>query len=114
MLVVLKIGWCGRESNEMLILMLQLQGKKQKKKWFSPFLCTERQQTGLQNNQICFRPGGFAPLDPPAGHCPCTPPGPWQPLDLGHSGSVSTPQALFPIPMPGLQSGLTRSCQWMN
>ena len=43
MLVVLKIGWCDRESNEMLVLMLQ--GEKS----FSQFLCTEGQQTGLQN-----------------------------------------------------------------
>ena len=61
MLVVLKIGWCVGESNEMLVLMLQ--GKK-KRKCFSQFLCTERQQTGLQNTQICFRLGGGGELPP--------------------------------------------------
>ena len=30
-----------------------------------------------------FFPGGFAPLDPPPGHCPWTPQGPMRPLDPG-------------------------------
>ena len=39
--------------------------------------------------EICFRPGDFAPLAPPAGRCPCTPPGPWRPLDPGLSDLYS-------------------------
>ena len=62
--------------------------KVKPKKCFSQFLCTERQQTGLQNTQIRFGLGGLAPLDPPAGRCPCPPRGSRQPLDPGHLGSV--------------------------
>ena len=91
MLVVLKIGWCDRESNEMLILMLQLQGKNQKT------FFTVSVHTGLQNTQIRFRPGGFAPLDPPAGLCPCAQSGPRWPLDPSHLGSV-LPKHLFQFP----------------
>ena len=31
----------------------------------------------------------YAPPNPPAGRCPCTPPGPWQPLDPGLSDLYS-------------------------
>ena len=95
MLVVLKLGWCSGESNEMLVLMLQ--GKQQNKTSFSWFLCTERQQTGLQNTQKKFQSGGFTPMDPPAGCCPCTPPKPRRPLDPSHSGSV-LPKHFFQFP----------------
>ena len=71
--------------------------KAKTKKWFSQFLCTDRQQTGLQNTQICFWLGGFSLPGP--GRCPCTPPGPKQPLDPGHLGSV-LPKHFFSIPMP--------------
>ena len=72
----------------MLVLIFIFKANKKPQNWFSQFLCTERQQTGLQNTQIHFWLGGFAPLDPPVGHCLCTPLGPRWPLDPGHLGSV--------------------------
>ena len=74
-------NWCDRESNEMLVLIFNFKAKK--KKWFSQFLCTERQQTGLQNIQICVWGGGLCPPVPPSRALPLYPtgalaaPGPW-------------------------------------
>ena len=70
------------------MLVLMLQGKKQ---CFSQFLCTDRQQTGFQNTQICFRPWGLCPPAP-------------RPFRL------NTPQALFSVPMPGIATHAQR-CQ---
>ena len=76
---------------------------KAKKQCFSQFLCTERQQIGLQNTQIRFRPWGFTPVDPPAGRSPCTQPGPRRPLNPSHLGSV-LPKHFFQFPCPSLQT----------
>ena len=79
MFVVLKTGWCDGEGSEMVLM---LQGKKTTtNKCFSWFLCTERQQTGLQKYPKLFSTGGLCPLGPPAGHCRCTLLGPSWPLD---------------------------------
>ena len=81
-LVVLKIGQCDGESNELLVLMLQ---------------STHTQKCALRGNELVSKypnsfwaEGASPPLDPSAGHCLCTPPGPRQPLDPSHCGSVHT------------------------
>ena len=57
--------------------------------------------------------GGFASLDPPAGHCPCTPPGPRWPLT--QLFGLSTPQALFSVPMSEQEFSFMRLLQaWMD
>ena len=81
----------------MLVLMLQLQGKKEES--FSQFLCTEWQQTGLQIPKFVFGREGFAPLDPPSGALPLHPTGA-QAAPGPRPFRLSTPQALCPIPTP--------------
>ena len=68
---------------------------------FYQFLCTKRSKMGPKNSTLCLAGGlhlPWPPSPPPAGRCPCIPPGPMRPLDP--SILVSTPPALFPIAMP--------------
>ena len=90
-----KIGWCDRESNEMLILMFQLQGKKKKKVFTISVHCEAANWSPKYPNLISAR--GLCPPGPPAGCFPCTPLGPRRPLDPGHLGWVP-PKHFFQFP----------------
>ena len=62
--------------------------KKRKKNGFHNFFAMWGSKLVSKIPKFVFGKGGFAPLGPPARHCPCIPLGPWQPLDPGHSGSL--------------------------
>ena len=71
MLVVLKIGLCDKESNEMLILMLQLQTKT-KKNGFHNFCALRLRGSKLVSKipKFVFGWGAFPPWTPQLGVAP--------------------------------------------
>ena len=81
----------------MLILLLQLQGKNNRKKVFTISVHWEAANWSPKIPKFLCGQGFFVPLDPPAGRWPCTPLGPRWPMDPGHLGSI-LPKHRFQFP----------------
>ena len=69
MLVVLKIGWCDRESNEMLVLIFNFKAKK-KKNGFHNFCALRGSKLVSKIPKFVFGWGAFPPWTPQLGVAP--------------------------------------------